>query len=455
MGCGPSRTVPDGAASGNHNRERFGSNPSHSPLESPKNSGSKDTGRSRIRRLSHTILEDENQTSNGDKFSSQMIAVPVPVCDPERPAIRQRKERRKSYLQLNIDPSSKIVGIAQKSLQGSEDYMPKMNQDSSLVLRKSDLNGAALNQCIFGVFDGHGRYGHLCSDFVQTSIPALIEANIMNDHTTTDSIKAAMALSDMNMIRSKIDCSMSGTTATIAILQAFRLVVAWVGDSPCYLIKMRPMILNPEEKKARLTDEEAHEDDRHLIGYPLSGENEFGWYGAPEPIHVSCRLMTDPLHTFSLLAERRRALEAGGRVMRWGSQEDFEGPLRIFQKDVLIPGLNMSRSFGDEIAHEIGVSSEADVREVKLSKDDKYIVLCSDGVTEFMNITEITQMILEAKSLQEACNQIIAEARSRWLNSEDGTADDCTCIIVELEQTTSEETEDVLQLQESELGAVC
>lgn len=45
----------------------------------------------------------------------------------------------------------------------------------------------------------------------------------------------------------------------------------------------------------------------------------------------------------------------------------------------------MSRSFGDRVAHSVGVSAEPETFEFSLGMNDKFIVIASDGVWEFMN----------------------------------------------------------------------
>jgi serine/threonine protein phosphatase PrpC len=50
-----------------------------------------------------------------------------------------------------------------------------------------------------------------------------------------------------------------------------------------------------------------------------------------------------------------------------------------------IPGLAMTRSFGDGIACMAGVNAEAEVKEFEFNKNDKVIVLASDGVWEFLS----------------------------------------------------------------------
>lgn len=54
-----------------------------------------------------------------------------------------------------------------------------------------------------------------------------------------------------------------------------------------------------------------------------------------------------------------------------------------------LPGLAMSRSLGDRVAHSVGVSSVPEVKEFYLSRDDKFIVIASDGVWEFLSNEDV------------------------------------------------------------------
>lgn len=49
-----------------------------------------------------------------------------------------------------------------------------------------------------------------------------------------------------------------------------------------------------------------------------------------------------------------------------------------------IPGLAMSRSLGDFIASELGVTAEPEVTRLNIGKEDRFIILASDGVWEFI-----------------------------------------------------------------------
>lgn len=65
-------------------------------------------------------------------------------------------------------------------------------------------------------------------------------------------------------------------------------------------------------------------------------------------------------HKPDLPEEAARIHKKGGRIEAfkdWNGEPI--GPMRVWVKNDEIPGLAMSRSFGDRIAHSVGVSAEA------------------------------------------------------------------------------------------------
>ncbi len=49
----------------------------------------------------------------------------------------------------------------------------------------------------------------------------------------------------------------------------------------------------------------------------------------------------------------------------------------------------MTRSFGDEVAGNVGVIAEPEVTEFPLSENDKFLIMATDGVWEFMTSQEV------------------------------------------------------------------
>lgn len=98
---------------------------------------------------------------------------------------------------------------------------------------------------------------------------------------------------------------------------------------------------------------------------------------------VTCKLTTtdqkpeDP-------NEKVRIEEAGGKVEALKDDEgrDF-GPCRVWNKEMTAPGLAMSRSIGDSYAHTFGVSCLPEIVKGKISPEDRFIFMGSDGIYEF------------------------------------------------------------------------
>ena len=53
----------------------------------------------------------------------------------------------------------------------------------------------------------------------------------------------------------------------------------------------------------------------------------------------------------------------------------------------------MSRSLGDFVAHDYGVSEEPDVLSYTIDKDDKFIILASDGIWEFLTNQQVVDTV--------------------------------------------------------------
>jgi serine/threonine protein phosphatase PrpC len=55
----------------------------------------------------------------------------------------------------------------------------------------------------------------------------------------------------------------------------------------------------------------------------------------------------------------------------------------------------MTRSFGDQIAASVGVLAEPEILEWNLTVDDKFLILASDGVWEFIESEEVVDIFLK------------------------------------------------------------
>ena len=96
----------------------------------------------------------------------------------------------------------------------------------------------------------------------------------------------------------------------------------------------------------------------------------------------------------------------------------------------------MTRSFGDEVASRVGVTAEPEILELDLSPEDKFIVLASDGVWEFLSNDQIAKIVMpyfECKNAEKAAEAVVRESYLKWKEEEDDIIDDITCVIIFLD----------------------
>lgn len=77
----------------------------------------------------------------------------------------------------------------------------------------------------------------------------------------------------------------------------------------------------------------------------------------------------------------------------------------------------MTRSFGDQAAAEVGVIADAEILEMNLLESDKFIVIASDGVWEFLSNDEVVNLVMPHylnNSAEKAAETLVREAIKRW-----------------------------------------
>jgi serine/threonine protein phosphatase PrpC len=241
---------------------------------------------------------------------------------------------------------------------------------------------------IFGVFDGHGPYGHDISNFCHERLPESVVKDEKFKDDPAQALSDAFPATHRSCIdaaqRDGFDCALSGTTATLAMLKQSSLYVANVGDSRAVLAIDR----GGQLKAVDLTQD--HKPD--------------------------CE------------AEARRIIASGkGQVRR------LEGdiPKRVFLKDKMYPGLAMTRSIGDTVGVDAGVICTPDVTCQKMEQDWLLLLVCSDGVWEFITSQEAVDIVsrFQPSECQKAAEALASEAWNRWVKEEVNVVDDITVII--------------------------
>ena len=87
------------------------------------------------------------------------------------------------------------------------------------------------------------------------------------------------------------------------------------------------------------------------------------------------------------------------------------------------------------MAHSCGVSWEPEVKQLVLKHSDRFIVIASDGVWEFLSNEEIAAIVWPfylKNSPELAGNAIVRASAQKWREN-DSVIDDITCITIFLE----------------------
>lgn len=89
--------------------------------------------------------------------------------------------------------------------------------------------------------------------------------------------------------------------------------------------------------------------------------------------------------------------------------DGVDGPPRVWLGHMDVPGLAMSRSLCDGVAHTAGVSSEPEfnVYEFNLNREDIILVMASDGLWEFMSNQEVMDIALHTTEPRFAVDRYV------------------------------------------------
>lgn len=113
-------------------------------------------------------------------------------------------------------------------------------------------------------------------------------------------------------------------------------------------------------------------------------------------------------------------------------QEEASGCApRLWSPHGKFPGAAFSRSIGDAVAEEIGVTAQPELHTQRLTGLHPFLILASDGLWEFVPSQTAVDMAMQYDDPQDAAAALVAEAQRRWLRA-DTRMDDITVIVVQL-----------------------
>jgi serine/threonine protein phosphatase PrpC len=129
--------------------------------------------------------------------------------------------------------------------------------------------------------------------------------------------------------------------------------------------------------------------------------------------------------------------EEAARITEWGGfiyhppEPGLSSRVYLDPEHTVI-GLAMARSIGDFAVKEVGVISTPEVKTFQLTPQDKFMILASDGVWEFITSQEAVDIV--ASNLENgchaACEELIQVAATRWAEEEGDYRDDITASVV-------------------------
>ena len=349
-------------------------------------------------------IYDKNENISDNKENTNNIITPINmnenICTP-----KNDNSNINAYNKINpVHPkvckspnkvNKKIYKIESLSQVGySGPGILKYNQDNFFIYK--NLNDES-NVLFIGVCDGHGLVGHDVSKYLITNLPknlntALKKTNkyISHKETLYSTLKQVFIETNKSLCKvQSIDTKFSGSTCVTIILTKNKIISANAGDS------------------------------RAVMGRYINGK----W------INIDLSHDQKPNNP----GEKERILSHGGRIEAYKDENggDF-GPPRVWLKNEDIPGLAMSRSFGDEVAASVGTISEPEIEEYEITEDDKFIIIASDGIWEFISSQECVEFIkdfYEKKDLKGCLKFLLNESSKRWIKEEE-VIDDITAVLI-------------------------
>ena len=341
-----------------------------------------------------------NNEPNKEKKKIKQRSQSTGITDPlqkdnkekQNKMIKEKKEENKCIKKIK-----EILPYTHVGFDGEE---PKENNQDNYFVYKNFMNKK--NYIYMSVCDGHGVEGHFVSDFIKEILPYDMSENLQAFNILTenelekekiyDIIKQTFIEANEKLVNNEeINSLFSGSTCVSVIYTPEKLIIPNIGDSRAVL--------------GRLINKETNE-------------------------YKAIELSRD--HKPTEKDEEKRILENDGRIQPFIEDGEFVGPQRVWIKEEEVPGLAMTRSFGDRVAATVGVVSIPEIKEYIFNPNDKFMIIASDGVWEFISSQECIDIIKEfydKNDLKGCCEFLYQESSKRWLKEEE-VIDDTTMIIV-------------------------
>ena len=287
----------------------------------------------------------------------------------------------KSENNLKVRKKIRIMKIDSCTIEGKS-FKQKYNQEN-FFMKEKFLNKK--EEFLIGICDGHGKHGKLISKYIINLLPKLISSTSENEIVNSYLQMNKHIISENNK---KFDCSLSGASCISLIISLEKVISINLGDNKAVLARQ-----------------------------------ENGLYN-----YVNLNRQHKPTEP----DERERIIENNGDI---GCLNENNGDKKIvLLKNSDIPGLTISRSFGDIIAHSVGVISEPEVKSFYFNGKEKFVILASNDYWEIIDAEESVKIVKQfyEKDMDAigALNTIANELLKKCENQQKSINDDITIIIV-------------------------
>ncbi len=340
-----------------------------------------------------------------------------------------------------------VSAYAGKSQKGFAPYHSRKKNQDALIMAEEPHTSTLF----FCVLDGHGEFGELVSGFFQRELARNLFAHDCFEQDPRRAFVEVLAALEKALLRdTKVDTDFSGTTMSAVLLRGDRMLVFNCGDSRV-TVGVREEPPTPTVAASAAAAAAAGEGSSSSTPPKRAISSSSSSIPKPTPTKASSFLSRRSLSLSSSKAstvppllkatplsidhkpdvplEMARILAAGGRVFAVRYEDGVDGPQRVWLGHMDAPGLAMSRSLGDAVAHSVGVSSEPEVFEYSLNpKKEVFLILATDGLWEFCSDEEVVTMVGRARDPQEAVEGLIKEATARWLREEQVVDDTTVCV---------------------------
>ncbi|KAL3927195.1 MAG: hypothetical protein SGBAC_013180 [Bacillariaceae sp.] len=318
------------------------------------------------------------------------------------------------------------------------DNIGQPNQDDYSITLK--LGGEA-NDAMFAVYDGHGSNGHDCAAFCKKDIPRSVAKYIRQKRSSRHiaklkadgkSTKGAFrpelwstleadeyseccckAFKETNKAlheNEKIDDKLSGTTVAFVSFHRGRMSVCNLGDSRVLLGSSRSS---------------STEDEGDTIqSIPLSMDQTPYRKDERERVQAAGA----EVKSIDQLHGKEEPHDNWGDVQGGEDDNPHKDPPRIWVKGNEFPGTAFTRSIGDTVAENIGVIDEPEMIARELTDHDKYLVIATDGLFEFLKNSQVMEIVGKSSDPVDACEKLRKASYEQWLQHED-RVDDITIIV--------------------------